>query len=121
MKSIRYFYSPEYKEAVMPVLLDANGQTLGALGKPRNQISLPRLTICSIYDDETQELSFGISRCSEKDLFVKSIGREKALKRAEENPIEIMRIEDKSLLGQIFIDRCLELENEYYEMKTVKF
>ena len=121
MKSIRYFYTPEYKHAIVPVLLDANGQALGVLGKARNQISLPRLTICSIYDDETKELSFGVSRCSEKDLFVKSVGREKALKRAEESPIEVMRVDDKRMLGKIFIDRCLELEDEFYDMKTFKF
>lgn len=113
MKSIRYFYGTEYKTALVPVLLDANNEIITTIGNPvGNKKSTPRVTICSIYDDEKNTLSFGVSRCSKKDVFDKEIGKKLALQRAETKPIDVMTITDKKQLGRICTQRCLEIEDE---------
>jgi len=113
MKSIRYFYGTEYKVAMVPVLLDANNEVITAIGDPTGKKkSVPRVTICSIYDSEKKTLSFGVSRCSTKDVFNKEVGKKLALARAENNPIDVMYIENKAQLGKICTQRCLELEDE---------
>ena len=103
MKSIRYFYGTEYKIATVPVLLDSNNEVITTIGNPvGKKKSTPRVTICSIYDSDKSTLSFGVSRCSTKDIFNKKLGRKLALERAENN----------SQLGKICTQRCLELEDE---------
>lgn len=111
MKSIRYFYGTEYKVANIPVLLDSNNEIITTIGEPiGKKKSTPRVTICSIYDHVKKTLSFGISRCSAKDIFNKKIGKKLALNRAENNPIDVMHIEDYAQLGKICTQKCLELE-----------
>lgn len=113
MKSIRYFYGTEYKVAMVPVLLDANNEVITTIGDPvGKKKSTPRVTICSIYDDEKNTLSFGVSRCSTKDIFNKEIGKKLALNRAENSPIDVMTITNKAQLGRVCTQRCLELEDE---------
>ena len=113
MKSIRYFYGTEYKIATVPVLLDSNNEVITTIGNPvGKKKSTPRVTICSIYDSDKSTLSFGVSRCSTKDIFNKKLGRKLVLERAENNPIDVMHIENYSQLGKICTQRCLELEDE---------
>lgn len=46
--------------------------------------------------------SFGVSRCSKKDQFVKKIGRERALIRAQSDPVIKVRL-PKKYIGSWFV------------------
>ena len=66
MKIVKYYYgTPSFTEVV-----SYNGVTASIVSRTPN----PRVTICGIYDHDTNVLSIGVSRCSSKDLFVKKIG-----------------------------------------------
>lgn len=76
----------------------------------------PRVTICGIYDEEKEIMSFGISVCSTKDQFIKRIGREIAQNRAENKPY--MKItSSKKDIGSTFIKFAIALEDKVVNMK----
>lgn len=123
MESIRYFYGTEYKIATVPVLLDSNNEIITTLGNPiGKKKSTPRVTICSIYDNNTQMLSFGISRCSAKDCFNKKIGKQIAYARAKNDPIKVIKVQKKSKLNEISTQTCLLLEDQVLDYSyPIKF
>lgn len=87
MKKVKYYYSHATQIRKLPVITDDSGEVLFICDKKLATISkLPRITVASVYDDETNVLAFGVAICSPKDLFKKSIGREIAYKRALETP-----------------------------------
>lgn len=73
----------------------------------------PVVTICGIYDEETGKLSIGISRCSEKDVFVKKIGRDLARNRATTNPYIVVNLEKGSRFSEIFHDLAKMLTRKF--------
>ena len=64
----------------------------------RDEVSIPkqkykegkRMTMAAIWDEDTNQVRFGISVCHETDVFVKKIGQQLAEKCARENPIMIV-------------------------------
>ena len=107
MKTIRYYYSPDYRVVNADALVykDVSIELLEKKGKTK---FLPRITVCGIYDHDTNELSIGVSRCSSKDQFRKSVGREISMDRAKNNPYTIIKV-DKDV-HKIFIGICMSLE-----------
>lgn len=74
-----------------------------------------RYTVAGIYDEENHKFYMGMARCSEKDQFVKKIGRIKAEGRAKSNmnklAIDIPKEEKK--VGTFFVNKALELIKVY--------
>ena len=60
MKTIRYYYSPDYRVVNADALVykDVSIELLEKKGKTK---FLPRITVCGIYDHDTNELSIGVS------------------------------------------------------------
>ena len=59
MKTIRYYYSPDYRVVNADALVykDVSIELLERKGKTK---FLPRITVCGIYDHDTNELSIGV-------------------------------------------------------------
>lgn len=116
MNNVKFYFSKDFKLANMEVFLGTNNSILAVgniIGKPRR---VPRITICSIFDPNKKTLTFGVSRCSSKDIFVKSIGRELAFERALTNPYKIIHVSDNEKVSDLCINTCVEIEEEVMEM-----
>lgn len=74
---------------------------------------IPRVTICGIYDDETNLLNFGVSRCSSLDTFVKKTGRELAYKRAETTPVCTVTLRPGERMSNVFYSMVHDLAERY--------
>lgn len=88
MKTVKYYYSEPFAVSNVPVLLGNNGQVIDYYDNKKLTITkkLPKVTVASVYDPDTNSMRFGVAVCSPKDMFVKSIGRELALERATNAP-----------------------------------
>lgn len=64
----------------------------------------PVVTVCGIYDESTGKLNIGIARCSEKDNFVKKVGKELAYNRAVNNPYITVQLPVGSKFSNLFYD-----------------
>ena len=116
MNNVKFYFSKDFKLANMEVFLGTNNHVLAVgniIGKPRR---VPRITICSIFDPNKKTLTFGVSRCSSKDTFVKSVGRELAFERALTSPYKIIHVSDNEKVSDLCINTCLEIEEEVMEM-----
>lgn len=105
---VRYFYGDR-----SPIRVDAYHPTTGFTfieEKP-----CPVVTVCAIFDEETGKLSMGIARCSEKDRFVKKIGREISYKRAVENPQLTMNLRKYERFSEVFYDLAKILQRRYID------
>ena len=117
MSKVKYYFSNDFKVANMEVLLGTNNTviaTSGIISKPRR---IPRITICGILDSTKNTLAFGVSRCSTKDSFVKSIGRDLSYQRATTNPYKVVSIPNNTKISELFINTCLEIEREVMTME----
>lgn len=86
MKTVKYYYSKAVHLRKLPVVTDEEGNALFLYEKSEPLIKkLPRITVASVYDPINNSMKFGVAVCSPKDTFKKSIGRELALKRAQES------------------------------------
>lgn len=83
----KFVYSKPITKVLQSVYVDANGNLINISNNTNaKRISLPRYTVCSLYLRETNELAFGIARCSSNDVFIKKIGRDLSYQRALKNP-----------------------------------
>lgn len=64
----------------------------------------PVITVCGVYDESTGKLNIGLARCSEKDNFVKKVGKELAYNRAINTPYIIVQLPIGSKFSNIFYD-----------------
>lgn len=86
MKVVKYYYSKCHYLAYCPVITDANGEPLFiASNKSAKTKRLPRVTVASVYDTDTNTMTFGVAVCSPKDIFNKRTGRQIAFNRATLN------------------------------------
>ena len=77
---------------------------------------IPRVTICGIFNPDDNTISFGVSRCSTKDVFVKSTGKELSYARAKDTPYKVIKVRGGDKISDRFIDSCLEIEEEVLAM-----
>ena len=103
---VRYFYGDR-----TPIRVKEYQPTLGF--KFIKEKPCPIVTVCAIFDEETGKLSMGIARCSEKDRFVKKIGRELSYKRASENPQLVMNLRKYERFSEVFYDLAKMLQKRY--------
>lgn len=59
-----------------------------------------RVTVAAVEKDG--KFLFGVSRCSERDQFVKKTGRERALERALTHPFQTVKL-PKKVSGKLFV------------------
>ena len=122
MKIVKYFYgTPAYVQSAN-VITDEHCMPINYTWNttvPRK--ALPRITVCGIYDSETNKLSIGVSRCSSKDLFSKEIGRKLAHERAETKPICVVDILPNEVISHVFFTLARNIENRYSSLKSVLF
>ena len=111
MESIRYYYGARYKVAQVPMLLDENNEFCGVCGDFKPISNTPRVTICSIYNNETNEVAFGVARCSHRDQFVKSVGRDLSYYRANESPYKVVKI-GENRVSDVFMTNAMDIESE---------
>lgn len=50
-----------------------------------------RYTFAAVYDDENSEIRFGVAKCNPIDNFCKKIGREIAVRNADEKPVQVIK------------------------------
>lgn len=105
---VRYFYGDR-----TPIRIEEWHSTFGF--KLIEEKQCPIVTVCAIFDEETGKLSMGIARCSEKDRFVKKIGREISYKRAVENPQLIMNLRKYERFSEVFYDLAKMLQKRYID------
>ena len=116
MNNVKFYFSKDFKLANMEVFLGTNNNILAVgniVSKPRR---FPRITICSIFDPDKKTLTFGVSRCSSKDTFVKSIGRKLAFERALASPYKIIHVSNNEKVSDLCINTCVEIEEEVMKM-----
>ena len=112
MNNVKFYFSKDFKLANMEVFLGTNNTVIATGNIVSKLRRIPRITICSIFDPDKKTLTFGVSRCSSKDTFVKSIGRELAFKRAVNNPYKTIHVSDNAKVSDICIKACLKIERE---------
>lgn len=106
----KYVYSQPIYTIEKKVCFNANGDVLGFInGSNKKGVFLPRYTVCSILDNDTRTLSFGIARCSGKDKFKKEIGRQLSLKRAMENPIYKVVVPEDQKISDVTVEVAAKL------------
>lgn len=121
MKNARFYYSLPLVKATVVMVEDSSFDTDNILGYySKTRQALPRITICSVLDKETNTLSFGVALCSVKDRFVKEIGRELSYKRAIENPILTLPV-TKENVSMVRMQACEELEAKIWKMNPKHF
>lgn len=103
---VRYFYGDR-----TPIRVEECHSMFGF--KLIEEKPCPVVTVCAIFDEETGKLSMGIARCSEKDRFVKKIGRELSYKRASENPQLTMNLRKYERFSEVFYDLAKMLQKRY--------
>lgn len=116
MNNVKFYFSRDFKLANMEVFLGTNNAVIATGNIVSKLKRVPRITICSIFDPDKKTLTFGVSRCSSKDTFVKSIGRKLAFERALNNPYKIIHVSGNEKVSDICIETCLEIEREVMGM-----
>ena len=92
MKTVKYYYSKGIHVRYLPCITDDQGDVIGYVSKnfaPSRK--LPRVTVASVYNNETNTMTFGMAVCSPKDTFKKSTGRDLAYQRAITSPMCTIR------------------------------
>lgn len=123
MKKERFYYGEELIISNLEVLVDREKNIIGT-GGISGRRSFPRISICGIYDNEANTMSFGVARCSGNDTFVKAIGRNLSRKRAIEKPFRVVKIHPSQKISEVFMTHALNIESEVmmmeYPIKIVK-
>lgn len=87
MNKTKFYYSAPMQIRRVPVITDDNGEVLFVYDKVEAICKkLPRVTVASCYDPDTNTMRFGVAVCSTKDQFSKKVGRELAESRALKSP-----------------------------------
>lgn len=121
MKIVKYFYSKPTFVETMVGITDEEGNYLDEVVYVRTRKPRARITACGIFDTETKKMKIGVARCSHKDIFLKSVGKELAYKRAETNPIMEVEVLNGETLSSVFFDQARLLDKRYSTASYIKF
>lgn len=116
MKKEHFYYGEELRLSQQSVLTNSQGGIIGYTDFITLGPKLPRVTICGIFNDETQNITFGVARCDCKDNFVKSIGRKLAFERAKNSPYRTVFVHSLTELSKVFMANAYDIENEVLQM-----
>ena len=120
MKKEKYYYSKNYRRVLLDAILDDNG-IIKSINNKYNVDSLPRVTICGVYDNEQNTMTYGIARCSSRDNFVRRIGQKISYNRAFKNPYKIVQINPTDKISEVFITNAKLIEEEVLGKQITKF
>lgn len=109
----RYFYSEPYSLVNVNYVTDGEGYMVDVKGDASFKKNFPRITVCGVWNTDTNIMSFGIATCSENDLFVKKTGRELSYERAINDPVKSIDLEEGDNVSELFISVAREFENEH--------
>lgn len=109
----RYFYSEPYSISNCNFITDAEGYLIELKGEASFRKNFPRITVCGVWNTETNVMTFGIATCSVNDTFVKKIGRELAYERALNNPVKSVDVNEGESVADLFLSVAQEFENEH--------
>lgn len=73
----------------------------GNMNNPYYRLPHQRMVVSALYDEENNTLSFGVSKCSKKDQFVRSQGRHIASNRALTNPEVTLELPENTTMAEI--------------------
>lgn len=111
MKKEKYYYSEDLHLAKMDVIIN-NYHKIVATGEIGEYKSLPRVTICGVYDNEAQTMTYGVAICSEKDTFKRKIGQTISYNRAFTKPYRVVQIHPSDKISELFITHARQIECE---------
>lgn len=109
MKKSRFYHTAPRMKVEVFVDLSKDKINLGKIIK-----NYPRYTICGSLDYDTNLLSFGVARCSGKDVYNKKIGRRISEGRALKTPIVTVSV-TKENISEVFITTAKQIEKELYQ------
>lgn len=117
MNNVKFYYSDPYTETKVSALVNNKGDIVGVSDNLGKLKPTPRITICAIFNEETNCIYFGVARCSSKDTFTKQIGRELSFKRALENPYRMIKLPNFITQREdVFFENCKDIEWEVLSM-----
>ena len=111
MKKERFYYGEDITLANLEVVLNQD-KNIVATGRLSYANKFPRVTICGVYDDEEQTMTYGVALCSRKDVFNKSVGRQLARQRAYQKPYKVVNIHPAYTVSETFMFYAQDIENE---------
>lgn len=121
METVKYYYSKAIHVRFAPIVTDNQGDALYYLERNlRPARRLPRVTVASVYNKETDKMTFGVAICSPKDTFKKSEGRKLAYERAINNPDIIINKPEHNQIRRMSCDLANDLIDRA-EHKFIKF
>lgn len=114
MNKTKYYYSEAVHLRLLPVYTDAEGNPL-FIDETRKPVikTVPRVTVASVLEPETNVLSFGVAVCSDKDMFNKEIGRGLALDRAMNKPCLKLTVTRKDKISKVSKKYADQLIDQY--------
>lgn len=115
MKSERFYYGAKLRFGKLDVIVGVDDAVI-ATGKFDDCYYIPRVTVCGLFDEKTNSVSFGVARCSAKDRFTKRVGRDLALKRAKENPYVVVKLSSNKKPKDIFFETAQQIETDVLAM-----
>lgn len=119
MKKSKFYYSrPAYEVKVIATTND-EGEIVCYPIKNQKVRERSRITICGVLDTDTNTLSFGAAVCSNKDRFVKSIGRQLSETRALNAPI-VKVMCNKNNISDVFRANAFYIEGQISYMKHLE-
>lgn len=110
MRKERFYYGRPWSIASVDFVVNSDFQACGE-GVVTKTKPLSRVTICGIYDTEKNTMSFGVARCSHRDQFVKSVGRDLSYYRANESPYKVVKI-GENRVSDVFMTNAMDIESE---------
>lgn len=116
MKKERFYYGEELIISNLEVLINKEKNIVGT-GAISGKKGFPRISICGIYDNEANTMSFGVARCSGNDTFIKATGRDLSRKRALENPFRVVNIHPSQKVSEVFMTHALDIEDKVMMME----
>lgn len=120
MKKEKYYYSKGYRKALIDVIVDETDHIVHH-GAKYGVFSLPRVTICGIYDDEAHTMSYGVARCSSRDEFKREFGQRISYGRAVKRPYRVIQIQPTDKISEVFIANAKAIEEEVLGQQVPKF
>jgi len=118
MKKEKYYYSEPLYNAKMNVIVNAKQQVVmsNAIVQQR---PLPRVTICGVYDNEDNTMTYGVAVCSERDTFNRKLGQKISYNRAFVKPYRTVFIHPTDKISKLFIENAREIEKEILNNKVI--
>ena len=118
MISVKYYYSEPAYKVFMEALTDDSGNIVYVPDKKNQQKAkrIHRIIVASVYDNQSNSLSFGVAICSPRDVFSKYIGRKLAFARALHDPKKKVVLKNRRNIRKSSVKYANELIDKYLEI-----